>query len=466
MPSAPRHPVPVPAASLAPSASRVLLTVGLLWLAVTPLRARAEVPISDRLAFEMYGRVGTAYSLDGRVIQGTRLNLRGGPIGGRFEESDYLEPTLKFYILKPETEESTGVRLVLTPAMFARTSFLGFFTANTAPNLDIEIFQAYVEATNVLVPGLSIWGGQRFYRGEDVHIADYYYFNQLNAQGGGVKYKGLDVALLLQTGSRTDAPAYAYDETGDGTPDAQRQRLVFVSQYVHRFPMGEERAHRLHLLAELHVLPPALTRDGAEVLPGDSGWVLGAKGVLDFGKGNFNTLSVRYGRGIANGAIGGSSTWSTFGLPDNTGRFHGAYGIEVVDHFVWNASSLFSLNGYGILHVSRGANGAVGDEGFDSIFGARSFLYLSDYFHLINEATYQTRRDGEGPTGSAVKLSVVPTIVPTGLRSVWARPHFRVFYTIAFYNRAARDALMSPYLQVFGPDAIAHYIGGRVEWWF
>jgi maltoporin len=468
MPFAFRHPVSSPrlAAALGPAVLRGLLTVGLLWLAATPWHARAEVPISDRLAFEMYGRVGTAYALDGRVIQGTRLNLRGGPIGGRFEEGDYLEPTLKFYILKPETEESTGVRLVLTPAMFARTSFLGFFTANTFPNLGIEIFQAYVEATNVYLPGLSLWGGQRFYRGEDVHIADYYYFNQLNAQGGGIKYKGFDVALLLQTGPRSTPPFYAYDETGDENPDAQRQRLVFVSQYVHRFPLDEKRAHRLHLLAELHVLPRALTRDGAQVLPDDLGWVLGAKGVLDFGSGNFNTLAVRYGRGIANGTIGGSPTWSTFGLPDNTGRFHGAYGLEVVDHFVWNVSSLFSVNGYGILQVSRGANGAVGDEGFDYAFGARTFLYLHDNFHLINEATYHTRKDGDGPTGSAVKLSLVPTVVPTGLRSVWARPHFRVFYTVAFYNRAARDALMSPYLQTFGPDAIAHYIGGRVEWWF
>lgn len=470
MPTSSRHLVPPPplAASLGSSLLRGLLAVGLLLLAATPRLARAEVPISDRLAFEMYGRVGTAYSpLDGRVIQGTRLNLRGGPIGGRLEESDYLEPTLKFYILKPETEQSTGVRLVLTPAMFARTSFLGFFTANTFPNLGIEIFQAYVEATNVLVPGLSIWGGQRFYRGEDVHIADYYYFNQLNGQGGGLKYKDLDVALILQTGPRTTPPAYAYDDTGDDNPDAQRQRLVFVSQYVHRFPQGEDRAHRLHLLAELHVLPAALTRDrSAEVLPGDYGWVLGAKGVLDFGKGNFNTLAVRYGRGIANGAIGGSSTYSTFGLPNLEGQFNGAYGLEVVEHFVWNASSLFSLNGYGILHLARGGSGLVADKGFDYILGARSFLYLSDYFQLINEATYQTRKDGDGPTGSAVKLSIVPTIVPTGVRSVWARPHFRVFYTIAFYNQAARDALMSPYLQVFGPKSIAHYIGARVEWWF
>lgn len=468
MHTSPRPPAALlpPVAPLGAAALRGLLTVGLLLLAAMPRPARAEVPISDRLAFEMYGRVGTAYSLDGRVIQGTRLNLRGGPIGGRLEESDYLEPTLKFYILKPETEQSTGVRLILTPSMFARTSFIGFFTANTFPNLGIEIFQAYAEATNVLLPGLSIWGGQRFYRGEDVHIADYYYFNQLNGQGGGVKYKDLDVALILQTGTKATPPAYAYDETGDGNPDAQRQRLVFVGQYVQRFPQGEDRAHRLHLLAELHVLPEALTKDRAEVLPGDYGWVLGAKGVLDFGNGNFNTLAVRYGRGIANGTIGGSSTYATFGLPDNTGKFNGAYAIEIVEHFVWNASSRFSLNGYGILQLARGASGAVADKGFDYTVGARTFLYFSDYFHLINEATYQTRKDGDGPTGSAVKLSIVPTIVPTGQRSVWARPHFRVFYTIGFYNKAARDALMSPYLQTFGPDTIAHYIGARVEWWF
>jgi len=355
---------------------------------------------------------------------------------------------------------------VLTPSMFERTSFLGFFTSNTFPNLGIEIFQAYAEATNVLIPGLSIWGGQRFYRGEDVHIADYYFFNQLNGQGGGVRYKDLDFALLLQTGPRGSPPLYNYDETGDDTPDAFRQRMVFVSQYVHRFPQDEKRAHRLHLLAEAHVLPSARTRDGAEVLPSDFGWVVGTKGTLDFGNGNFNTLAVRYGWGIANGTIGGSPTWATFGLPDEDGRFRGAYALEVVEHFVYNVSPLFSVNGYGILQLSHGATNAAADKGFDYAVGARTFLYLLDQFHLINEVTYQTRRDGDGPTGSVTKLSIVPTIVPNGERSVWARPHFRVFYTLGFYNRAARDALMSPYLQTFGPDRIAHYLGARVEWWF
>jgi maltoporin len=52
------------------------------------------------------------------------------------------------------------------------------------------------------------------------------------------------------------------------------------------------------------------------------------------------------------------------------------------------------------------------------------------------------------------------------VRSVWERPHFRLFYTLALYNQVARDALMSPYLQTFGPDAVGHYLGARVEWWF
>lgn len=446
-----------------------LLSLGLLLLATVSSRAWADLPISDRLDFGMYGRVGLAYSLDGRVIQGTRLNLRGSALGGRFEESDYLEPTLKFYALKPDTEQSPGVRLVLTPAMFARTSFLGFFSSNTTPNLTIELFQAYVEATNVFLPGLSLWGGQRFYRGEDVFMADYFYFNNLSAQGGGVRYKDLDFAVLVQTGSRTNAPAYQFDDNGDGTPEAQRQRMVFVSQYVRRFPLGgepdKERAHRLHLLAEVHALPAARNRDGAEVLPSDSGWVLGAKGVLDFGNGNFNTLSVRYGRGIANGAIGGAQTWGTFGTADTFGRFSGAFAVEVVDHFVVNVSRLLSINGYGVLHLARGGGGSE-DRGFDTSVGARAFLYLHDRFHLVNELTWQTRQDGHGPIGTATKLTVAPTIVPTGQRSVWERPHFRLFYTLAFYNQAARDALMAPYLQTFGPDAVGHYLGARVEWWF
>ncbi|WP_233262101.1 carbohydrate porin [Vitiosangium sp. GDMCC 1.1324] len=438
----------------------------LLGALMAPAAAHASLDASA-LEISMYGRVGLAWSpVNGKVIQGTSMNLMGNSIGGRFEEGDYLEPTIRLHVLraKPEEPDGTTVDFVLTPAMFARNgSFIGAFTNNAPTTLGIEIFQAYIEAGNVLIPKLTLWAGERFYRGTDVHIADYFYFNNLSGQGVGAKYGNLDVAVLLQTsllGSQ-----YNWDSNGDGILDSRRQRSVLVGQYV--LPVTEQ--FKLHFLGELHLLPAGINRDGSESLPSDFGWVAGVKTRVELtslSEGSFNEFSVRYGSRAANGSRAGSQTWNTFGLTDVNGRYDGAAGLEVVEHFLYNVNNRLTLNGYGILHYDQGASDTAADKGWDYAFGVRSFVYIADQFHLINEATYQGRKDGDDPWGTAFKFTIAPTIVPTGVRSAWARPHLRLFYTLAVYDNDARDKQYSPYLQTFGPKNLGHYIGARAEWWF
>jgi maltoporin len=447
------------------------------------------VPTSAHAALEagpieigMYGRMGVAWNpQSGQYVHGTSLNLLGNTLGGRLEEGDYLEPNIKLHIARPSAEDNTKpyMHFVITPSMFSSNgSFLGAFANNFTAQLRIELFQAYLEAGNVLIPELKIWAGQRFYRGSDVHIADYYYFNQLNSQGFGVKYKAWDVAVLLQTSSNEGL--YAVDLDGDPDtegPLAQRQRTVFVGQYV--LPVAQK--HALHLLGEFHLLPPARAAIGATAAaPGDVGFVAGAKFRYDIGGGSFNETAVRVGNRIANGAFGASPTWGTFGAASQNGKFGGAVGIEAVDHLLVNINPMFSVNAYGILQYSQGGSGDARDKAFNFGLGARTFLYLHDQFHLINELTWHGFGFGvpEGeeapPLPTAVKFTVMPTIVPSGERSVWARPHLRLIYTLANYSQGARDLLAtpssrgtaSPYLRQFGARTWGHYLGARAEWWF
>lgn len=428
-----------------------------------PREAAADL-LSDRVDFGMYGRVGIAWTLSGQVISGSTMNLGDKKaLGGRFEEGDYLEPAIKGHIVKAEKEGDTEVDMVLTFGMFARNgSFISALASNTSA-LGIEAFQAYIEAKNVFTRDLTFWGGARQYRGADVHIADYYYFNDLSGQGAGLKYKGFDAAVLLQTDGTS--LFYNADLTGDDELDVKRQRTMVTAQYTHSFG---ERSSFVQGLAELHVVPASRMGNGPELEgqnPSDYGWVGGAKLHLDLDNGAFNDISVRYGARIANGAWGGTQTFYTFGDPAEDDSYAGAYGLEVVDHFLWNFGSQFSLNAYGLLNMSQGASGEAMDKRLNFAVGARSFVYAHNQFHLINEVTYQGRRDGDLDVGTAVKVSIVPTIVPTGKRSVWARPHLRLIYTAGFYNDAAVDQLLSPYLQTVGRTKNAHFIGTRAEWW-
>jgi maltoporin len=423
----------------------------------------------------MYGRMGVAWNpQNGRYIHGKSLNLLGSPLGGRLEEGDYLEPTIKLNIVRPTAEDNTKpwFHVVLTPSMFSNNgSFLGAFANNFSAQLRIELFQAYLEAGNILIPDLTLWAGQRFYRGSDVHIADYYFFNQLNSQGFGAKYKGWDVAVLLQTSSGSGQYSATQDDDDPDTddPSFQRQRTVFVAQYV--LPVMEK--HSVHFLGEAHLLPANRAQIGGEPIAlRDGGYALGVKGRLDLGNGSFNETAVRLGGGIANGAFNAASTWNTYGRPDEDGQYSKALGFELVDHFLYNINPLLTVNAYGIVQYSQGGSGESTDNGLNFALGARSFLYLHDKFHLINELTYQAYGRGlpEGveapPLPSAVKFTVMPTLVPSGERSVWARPHLRLIYTLALYNQSARDNLASPYLSAFGPRQFGHYLGARAEWWF
>jgi maltoporin len=452
--------------------SCVTSLLAVLVLVAIPSTARAGLEAGP-FEFGMYGRMGVAWNpQNGRYVHGQYMNLLGNSLGGRLEEGDYLEPTLKLNIVKPVAEDNTKpwFQVVLTPSMFSNNgSFLGAFSNNFTAQLRIELFQAYLETGNLGLPDLKLWVGQRFYRGSDVHIADYYFFNQLNAQGFGAKYKGLDVAVLLKTGGGQ------YSSTADDSSATfQRQRTVLVGQYV--LPVAEK--HSLQFLGEFHLLPANRPLIGSEALaPGDVGYVAGVKFRADLGNGGFNETAVRYGGGIANGAFGGSSTWDTQGLANEDGKYGGALGFEFVDHFLYNFGPKFTLNAYGIVQYSQGASGESTDNSLNFVLGARSFVYITDHFHLINELTYQAvalglPEDAETPPlPYEVKFSIAPTLVPSGERSAWARPHLRFIYTLAYFSEGARGAseagaLTNPYFRNFGARTFGHYLGVRSEWWF
>ncbi|WP_394835348.1 carbohydrate porin [Pendulispora rubella] len=458
---------------------------GLGW--VSPKTASADIT-SDRVEFFQYGRMGIGWTKSGQVIQGQSMNLTGGGLGGRLEEGDYIQPGVRFHLKKGESATDTTVDVVNDYEVFSNgAGILSDLANGEVGQLRILPQQFYVQAKNIFTPGLEIWLGSRLYRKNDIHIADYFYFNRLNGQGAGAiythpKFGEIDVAILEQTGSNNFFRINAGAPGGDPVyPYGYRARTIFVGQYKYPLPM---RTSFVQALGEYHVVPRQQKQDegtAANVNPPDWGAAFGLKLHLDFGGDSFNDTSIRYGMRLANGAQSGGATYNTFGVTTEEGTYKGAYGVEFVEHFVWDIDKIAGINGYFLAHYSTGARydgidpnapaqpgGAAHNvnERLNYAFGIRPIIYLRDDFHLVTEATYQARKDENLAMGSAVKLSVVPTIVPAGGRSVWSRPHLRAIYTLGIYNKAAQDQLMSPFLQTVGETRLAHYVGLRAEWWF
>ena len=148
----------------------------------------------------------------------------------------------------------------------------------------------------------------------------------------------------------------------------------------------------------------------------------------------------------------------------------------MVEHIMLNLSDKFSLNGYLLYTKSKGASDSLNkaDDYFgrkvfnrktDFAVGFRGFVYINNWFHLIAEWSYATRKDGSQDPATMTKFALVPTFVPTGIRDPWARPHIRLVFSAARYNKFAQDNLYSPFLLQAGSREWGTYIGVKTEWW-
>lgn len=446
---------------------------------------------NKKVSIGSYGRVGVDWSFENGGSIGRRLNLNNmGSIGGRMEEQDYLEIAPAFH-WNPKEGDGTSINAQVRFSMYSNSlSYFGNSSTSSLGGLTIAMPEIFVEARNIGGKELSIWVGSRLYRGEDVHIADHFYFNDHSGQGFGIEYKNtrFSANFVASTDTTSTVPPYFYLNIKTGTPSAElRQRTVAAIE--HDVKINAE--NTLTFLGEAHRMADADSANEtisendsiSQILnfPSDHGFVVGLRHQLEIKKlkpGSFNHFSLRYGTGIANGGDGGlSQTWLTFGAPDTLSlSFKGAHSLALVNHTMLNFSDKYSLNGYVILTQSKGgansndmATTYFGREVFnrklDFTIGTRNEYYFNDYFHLLAELHYSQRKDGENPTASMVKLSVSPTYVPTGIRDVWARPHLRFVASVARYNDYASESLYSPYLQFTGSKRYGYYFGVKAEWW-
>ena len=405
-----------------------------------------------------------------------------GSIGGRLEEQDYLElaPSMKFVPFKKS--DSTEIYVQMRLAVYSRSlSLFGNSCTSDLGGLALALPEMFVEARNISGSGVNFWIGARLYRGPDVHIADHRYFNDHSGQGFGLEYRNTRFVGLFVSSTDTSStvPPYFYLNIATGTPSAAlRQRTVWSLE--HDFHLN--RSQILTLLGEYQRLGNAGANDTSSLYnyPSDYGYVFGARleSSITKLKGSYNRFAIRYGRRIANGGDGGlSKTWLTFGAPDSVTRnFKGAYSVSIVNDFLINFSSRYSLNAYVIYTQSKGAASTNGESNTfwgkrvmnkkeDFTIGIREIYSFTDKFRLIGELHFSQRKDGINPYARMTKFSLAPAFVPTGDRNYWARPEIRFIVSVAYYNNYAKENLYSPYLEFVGPKNWGYFLGLKAEWW-
>jgi maltoporin len=442
-----------------------------------------------------YGRVGVDWSFVNAGSIGRRLNLNNmGSIGGRLEEQDYLELAPAFHFKPFKEDDPTQINVQMRFSLYSRSlSLFGNSSTSSLGGLTLAIPEIFAEARNINNSGVNVWVGSRLYRGPDVHIIDHFYFNDHSGQGFGIELKKsrFSTIFVSSTDTTSTLPPYFYLNIRTGTSSlALRQRVVFNLQKDINF----SEKHMLTLLGDYHRMGPSefdtipdiepYEQDTGNIIlnyPSDFGYVFGIRLSSVIGEKDskqYNNFSVRYGARLANGGDGGiSRTSQTFGAPDLEKRnFNGAFSVAIVDELFINLSQKNSLNAYVIYTHSKGAAKTdgkaltyLGQEVYnrkkDFSVGFRNTHRFTDKFHFMGELHFSQRKDGLDETYNTTKFSLSPVLVPTGENTSWARPYLRFVFSLAHYNKAAKDNLYSPYLQFTGPKDWGYYFGVKAEWW-
>lgn len=463
---------------------RLLAAISLFF--VCPMQLCAQTTFNKLFSFGSYGRVGAGFSPNVKGNIGKSMNLNGmGSIGGRMEEADYVELMAALHF-KTENDRSDTTRINVQArlAMYSGDGqLIGNVNTTSYGGVKLALPELYAEANNIAGSKWSAWIGAKFFRSNDVHIADLWYFDDHSTQGFGVSYNNTSLAVMFPgiVDTSNAVPPNFYVNIIDGTPRlGLRSRSMVIVEQLFPFNDGKQ---TFKLLGEFHRLADVSSEDTGAIFnyPSANGWVLGAKLSSTLNtpiNGSFNQFSIRYGHGIANGNDGGNSkTWLTYGAPNlETNKFDGAYSLSLVEHVLLNLSRKYSINGYALFTKSHGAADSdnkapdyydreIFNRKTEYAIGVRNFWYIKNWFHLITEVHYANRKDGTQEAAGMTKFSLVPTIVPTAKADPWARPHLRLIYSIANYNQFAADNMYSPILKEVGSKRWVQYIGVRAEWW-
>ena len=420
-----------------------------------------------------YFRYALPFSLNKAEI-GYRLNLDGvGSIGGRHQEGDWLE-------IGTEMDLNRIMKWDIEPVIRLYTLFSMFPTTGTYMHLGTKIgiqeFYITVDDTLKNTP-FQFWAGTRYYRTNNIEACDYFNFNNLTGPSIGIKINHTQLALI------TDAPFYNNEQGQYGTSfDRYRGRVIIALQ--HQLQIGKK--HKIDLLGEYHYAGWDVTHDstGAQLTEGvDWGTVLGLRHHWQITPTLVNRVSVRRGWRIANGPYDdnwSSRTFVSVGNPNAQDKFDGANAWHFTNNMQYTGSNLLNFEAYIVYRKAQGAEDAVefdktNNSKEDFTAGSRITWFLSDMFHFITEGSYQVkkytnytstkRKLSQGGTAAMSQFAIGPMYTPTGKRSMFTRPTFRLIYAIAFYNDYAIQERLSDYLLNVDND-VGHYLDIKTDFWF
>lgn len=278
------------------------------------------------------------------------------------------------------------------------------------------------------------WVGKRFYDRQDVHISDYYFWNN-SGPGAGLENIDLGPAKL----------AYAIVRNAD-TGNSGRTALAHDIRLsgIKVNPDGE-----LTLGAQIN---QKRVVTGAPTVAG--GHLLNIMHTQNNLMGGFNKIDLQYGKGSGVG---------TGGI--NFGAASDDTVMRVVEQVMVQPSGT-KWSGMGTV-VYQDTKSAGVHTKWTSI-GVRPIYHFHENYNLAVELGHDTVKPDGAASRSLTKFTIAPQL--SAGSSFWSRPVLRAFYTYAKWNSAAQAAAAAgtplSTTGVFGANTSGSTVGFQVETWW
>ncbi len=262
--------------------------------------------------------------------------------------------------------------------------------------------QLYAQWSNLpSLNGGSLWAGRRYYKRNDIHISDFYYWNQ-SATGAGIE----DVLI--------GGLKYSYA--------LSRKDNLYQENYVTRHDFNVA-GFNTNPGGELELGLSYL--DKPERTDAHSGWAITAQHVQSEFLGGKNKFAVQYGEGSGTGL----GYTGDFRLDNSSKRY------RVVEFFDWQVTPRFGGQIEAVYQKDFRPDG--GNQEWLSL-GVRPAYAISEQFKLVTELGHDQVKAADG-TRKLSKFTFAPTWSPKG-PGFWTRPEVRLYYTYASWNAAAQRA--------------------------
>ena len=262
--------------------------------------------------------------------------------------------------------------------------------------------QLYAQWSNLpSLNGGSLWAGRRYYKRNDIHISDFYYWNQ-SATGAGIE----DVLI--------GGLKYSYA--------LSRKDNLYQENYVTRHDFN---------VAGFNTNPGGELEFGLSYLDkperteAHSGWAITAQHVQTEFLGGKNKLAVQYGEGSGTG-LGYTGDYRL----DNSSKRY-----RIVEFFDWQVTPRFGGQIEAVYQKDFRPDG--GNQEWLSL-GVRPTYAITEQFKLVTELGHDQVKAADG-TRKLSKFTFAPTWSPKG-PGFWTRPEVRLYYTYASWNAAAQRA--------------------------